>query len=112
MRKLTFGACALAALAIACAPASLRAQSPAPLTFEVASIKLSAPPDPANPLTMVPMVLPGANGSIRATNVPLRLLVRAAYKLEDEQLIGGPPWQLSTKFDITAKPEDGAVATE
>jgi uncharacterized protein (TIGR03435 family) len=58
------------------------------------------------------MVAPGANGAIRATNVPLRLLIRAAYKLEDEQITGGPPWQLSTKFDITAKPGDGAVATE
>lgn len=97
-------------LALAAASPSLRAQ--APPTFEVASIKLSAPPDPANPLTMVPMMAPGANGAIRASNLPLRLLIRAAYKLEDEQIIGGPPWQLSTKFDITAKPEDGAIATE
>ena len=61
---------------------------------------------------MVPMLLPGSGGSIRATNLPLRLLVRAAYKLEDDQIIGGPPWQLSSKFDITAKPEDGAVVSE
>jgi len=94
------------------ASSALHAQSPAPLTFEVASIKPSAPPDPSNPLTMVPMLLPGSGGSIRATNLPLRLLVRAAYKLEDDQIIGGPPWQLSSKFDITAKPEDGAVVSE
>lgn len=99
-------------LALASVPASLWAQAPKPLTFEVASIKPSAPPDPANPISMVPMVVPGANGAIRATNVPLRILVRAAYKLEDEQIIGGPPWQLSSKFDITAKPEDGAVVSE
>jgi uncharacterized protein (TIGR03435 family) len=99
-------------VALASAPAWLQAQSPAPLTFEVASIKPSAPPDPANPLSLVPMMVPGANGAIRGTNVPLRLLIRAAYRLEDDQVIGGPPWQLSAKFDITAKPEDGAVATE
>ena len=99
-------------LAIGAASSALHAQSPAPLAFEVASIKPSAPPDPSNPLTMVPMLLPGTGGSIRGTNLPLRLLVRAAYKLEDEQIIGGPAWQLSSKFDITAKPEDGAVATE
>jgi len=92
--------------------ASASAQSAAPPTFEVASVKPSAPPDPSNPLTMVPMMIPGADGSIRASNLPLRLLVRAAYKLEDEQIIGGPPWQLSAKFDITAKTADGAVATE
>jgi uncharacterized protein (TIGR03435 family) len=42
----------------------------------------------------------------------LRLLIRVAYKLEDEQIVGGPPWQLSAKFDITAKPADGAAVTE
>lgn len=108
MRK-TFAAVALLALA---STASVLAQAPKPLTFEVASVKPSAPPDPANPMTMVPMLIPGTGGSIRATNLPLRLLIRAAYKVEDEQIIGGPPWQLSSKFDITAKPEDGAVATE
>ena len=108
MRK-TFAAIALLALA---STGSVLAQAPKPLTFEVASVKPSAPPDPANPITMVPMLIPGSGGSIRATNLPLRLMIRAAYKVEDEQIIGGPPWQLSSKFDITAKPEDGAVATE
>lgn len=108
MRK-TFAAVALLALA---STDSVLAQAPKPLTFEVASVKPSAPPDPANPITMVPMLIPGSGGSIRATNLPLRLMIRAAYKVEDEQIIGGPPWQLSSKFDITAKPEDGAVATE
>jgi uncharacterized protein (TIGR03435 family) len=105
----TFAAAALLALA---STGSVLAQAAKPLTFEVASVKPSAPPDPANPMTMVPMLLPGSGGSIRATNLPLRLLIRAAYKVEDEQIIGGPTWQLSSKFDITAKPEDGAVATE
>jgi uncharacterized protein (TIGR03435 family) len=112
MKKLVFAARFGVMFALASAPVVLGAQSPAPLTFEVASIKLSPPPDPSNPLSMIPMVVPGANGAIRATNVPLKLLIRAAYRLEDDQVTGGPPWQLSTKFDITAKPEDGAVATE
>ena len=105
----------LAAVAVATVlttSATVLAQAPAPLTFEIASVKPSAPPDPANPMTMVPMMLPGAGGAVRATNLPLRLLIRAAYKVEDEQIVGGPPWQLSAKFDITAKPPDGAVATE
>jgi uncharacterized protein (TIGR03435 family) len=110
MRKVGFAA-AVTLLAIASVP-PLKAQSPASLAFEVASIKPSAPPDPGNVLTMVPMLVPGGNGAIRATNLPLRLLIRAAYKLDDDQIIGGPPWQLSSKFDITAKPEDGAIATE
>jgi len=111
MKRLALAAAA-SVLALAAASTSLHAQAPAPLTFEVVSIKVSAPPDPTNPLTMVPMIAPGGNGAIRASNLPLRLLIRAAYKVEDEQIVGGPPWQLSTKFDITAKPEDGAIATE
>jgi uncharacterized protein (TIGR03435 family) len=112
MKKIALAIATLTVLAIGLAPPSVHAQSPGPLSFEVASVKPSAPPDPANPLTMVPMMVPGAGGSIRANNLPLRLLIRAAYKLEDEQIIGGPTWQLSSKFDITAKPADGAVATE
>jgi uncharacterized protein (TIGR03435 family) len=112
MKKIALAIATLTVLAIGLAPPSVHAHSPGPLSFEVASVKPSAPPDPANPLTMVPMMVPGAGGSIRANNLPLRLLIRAAYKLEDEQIIGGPTWQLSSKFDITAKPADGAVATE
>jgi uncharacterized protein (TIGR03435 family) len=107
--------CAIAvatALVVASAAPPVLAQSSAPLVFEVASVKPSAPPDPGNPMTMVPMMVPGAGGAVRATNIPLRLLIRAAYKVEDEQIIGGPDWQLSAKFDINAKPQDGAVATE
>jgi uncharacterized protein (TIGR03435 family) len=108
----TFAAVAVGLVLVLVPTTSVLAQSPKPLTFEVASVKPSAPPDPGNTITMVPMMVPGADGSIRATNLPLRLLIRAAYKVEDEQIVGGPPWQLSSKFDITAKPEVGAVATE
>jgi len=93
MRKRTLAVCAVTAVVLGSASGVLRAQEAKPLTFEVASIKPSAPSDPANPLSMVPMLAPGANGSIRATNIPLRLLIRAGYKLEDEQIIGGPPWR-------------------
>src|SRR3954464_4133082 len=102
-------AAAVTVLAIASAPA-LTAQSPAPLTFEVASIKPSAPPDPANPLSMVPMLAPSGNGSIRASNLPLRLLVRAAYKLEDDQIIGGPPPQLSPHIHTPPQAQGGPSA--
>jgi uncharacterized protein (TIGR03435 family) len=78
-------------------------------TFEVASIKLSDPNN-TSPLAMIPMVLPQGPGRLSATNVPLRLLVRMAYQVQDFQIVGGPSWQLSQKFDIVAKADDVSAA--
>jgi len=82
---------------------------PAP-AFEVASVKPSSP-NSSSPLGMIPLVIPAPNGRLTATNVPLRLLVRMAYGVQDFQIDGGPSWQMSQRFDITAKAEDGAAAT-
>ena len=80
-------------------------------TFEVASIKLSDPNN-TSPLGMIPMVLPQGPGRLSASNVPLRLLVRMAYQVQDFQIVGGPSWQTSQKFDIVAKAADGLGATD
>jgi len=74
--------------------------------FEVASVKPSSP-NTSSPLGAIPMVIPAANGRFTATNVPLRLLVRMAYGVQDFQIDGGPSWQMSQRYDITAKAEDG-----
>ncbi len=87
---------------------SLHAQTPAAPpsaagpAFEVASVKPSNP-DPANPLSMMPRAMPQPGGRFVASNIPLRLLIRLAYEVQDFQISGGPPWMLSNKFDITAK---------
>src|SRR5215813_6466085 len=60
--------------------------------FEVASIKLSDP-NSTSPLGMIPMVVPQGPGRLSASNVPLRLLVRMAYQVQDFQIVGGPSWQ-------------------
>jgi len=77
--------------------------------FEVASIKLSDPNN-TSPLAMIPLVLPQGPGRLSATNVPLRLLIRMAYQVQDFQIVGGPSWQTSQKFDIVAKAEDSTAA--
>lgn len=69
--------------------------------FEVASVKPSDDSN-ASPIGPVPQVLP-APRAITLRNLPLRLLVRLAYQIEDFQLVGGPAWQTSKRFDITAK---------
>jgi uncharacterized protein (TIGR03435 family) len=76
--------------------------------FEVVSVKPSDP-NPRGPAA--PLVLPPVGGRFRATNAPLRLLVRTAYGLPDTRIVGGPSWQSSEKFDINAKIEDGFTGT-
>lgn len=83
------------------------AQSPG---FEVASIKPSNP-NPTGPLGAAPMVLP-ALGRLTAQNVTLRMLVMTAYQRQPFQLVGGPPWQNSDKFDINARAEDATATTD
>jgi uncharacterized protein (TIGR03435 family) len=101
------------AMALATAPA-LRAQAPVPAppaaaaSFEVASVKPSNP-DPSNPLSMVPMVMPQPGGRFTATNVQLRLLIQLAHEVQGFQVVGGPPALMTSKFDITAKAAGGAT---
>jgi uncharacterized protein (TIGR03435 family) len=78
--------------------------------FEVASIKPSNP-NPSGPLGATPMVLP-ALGRLTAMNVTLRMLVMAAYQKQPFQIVGGPEWQNSNKFDINAKAEDASLTTD
>jgi len=90
------------------ASANLGAQAPAATAFEVASVKPSnQTPDPTNPLSMIPMMMPQPGGRFTATNTPLRLLIMAAFELQQEaQLVGGPPALLATKYDINARMAD------
>ena len=65
--------------------------------FEVASIKPSNP-NPTGPLGATPFVLP-ALGRLTAQNTSLRMLVMAAYQKQPFQIVGGPPWFNSDKFE-------------
>ena len=48
------------------------------------------------------------NGGITATAVTLHFLIKSAYGLQDSQISGGPDWIRSEKYDIVAKPDEGA----
>jgi uncharacterized protein (TIGR03435 family) len=84
----------------------LAAQTTAPLTFEVASIK----PHNANDVRRPPQFLPG--GRFTSGGFPLRLLIALAWNLgpQSVRLSGGPPWIGSADgvFDIEAKAPQGA----
>jgi uncharacterized protein (TIGR03435 family) len=87
----------------------LGAQTPAAPAFEVASIKPSAPGDPANPLTMIPMAVPQPGGRFRATNFPLWALISTAWQLPDFRIVGGSKELMNVKYDIIAKAEGSAT---
>jgi uncharacterized protein (TIGR03435 family) len=86
-------------------PRPLRAQDPATgardPVFEVASVKANKSGDNRIGLGFQP------GGRFRATNVPLRELISAAYgtpqPLPAFQISGGPKWIESERFDIVAK---------
>lgn len=50
-------------------------------------------------------IRPLPNGRLTATNVTLRELILRAYGLHDSQLIGGPAWVASDRFDVLANTE-------
>ena len=92
-RTLAFRVATLLLLGSAAPHLSAQAQAPAPLAFEVASVKPSNPnPDPNNPLSMIGLMLPQPGGRFTATNTPLRMMLMTAFELQQEaQLVGGPP---------------------
>lgn len=98
---LVAGATAAVASLVVTGTARLRAQAPgaqAPTpSFEVASVK----PNKSGDQRVMLGIQPG--GRFTATNVPLRMLIRNAYQLQDFQLVGGPGWLTSDRFDVLAK---------
>jgi uncharacterized protein (TIGR03435 family) len=101
----------LAATGVALLAQAPPSQAPAAAQgFEVASVKPSNP-NPTGPLGATPMILP-ALGRLTAQNVTFRMLVMTAYNRQPFQIVGGPPWWNSNKFDITAKAEDGSATLD
>jgi uncharacterized protein (TIGR03435 family) len=91
---------ALVAVAIVVTLSSIRAQQK---TFEVASVK----PHEASQVTPTSMTAePG--GRFNARNIPLRLLIRTAYQIQDDQIVDAPAWIGTDRFDVAAKAEDGS----
>ena len=97
------------AIGVANAP-RLRAQaapaaSNALPVFEVASVKPSESKEPRVALQLQP------GGRVTAVNVPLSMLVRFSYGVQDFQVVGAPDWKESDRFDIAAKAEGNPQPT-
>jgi len=74
--------------------------------FEVASVL----PNTSGEMRVMMRVQPG--GAWEATNVTLESMIRLAYRIQESQLVGGPAWIYSDRFDIVAKSSPGAAAQE
>jgi uncharacterized protein (TIGR03435 family) len=74
-----------------------RAQAPsAAPTFDAASVKPNKEGGPSSV-----RVTPG--GMLSVTNNNLRNIIRNAWNITNDQIVGGPDWIDSDRFDITAK---------
>ena len=73
---------------------TLAAQQPAQPAFEVASIKRNL----SGETRIVQGLQPG--GRYVATNIPLRMLIMRAYRLLEFNLVGGPDWVNTERYDI------------
>jgi uncharacterized protein (TIGR03435 family) len=78
---------------------------PARLTFDVVSVKRSAPDAGGS------MVGDG-RGQYQAINVPLRVTITNAWNLRDHQIVGAPDWLARDRFDILAKEPEGTFTDE
>src|SRR5262245_49168896 len=76
-------------------------------TFEVASIKLHADAGPGDGVAGIQNI-PGSP-RMDMVGVTFRMLMAYAYAIRDFQIIGGPDWTNSERYDIQAKAEDGGV---
>jgi uncharacterized protein (TIGR03435 family) len=74
--------------------------------FEAASIKPSAP-QPMGTMRIGVQMLPG--GRISMTGVTVKIMIQQSYQVRDFQIVGGPSWMGSDRYDITAKPEGAAT---
>jgi uncharacterized protein (TIGR03435 family) len=68
--------------------------------FEVASVKVNKVSPPGMSIRTL------LGGRFSARNVPLNVLIRRAYGLQTYQIVGGPSWIVSDRFDIEARAPD------
>ena len=78
------------------------------LRFEVASIKRNT--GDAQKAFVLQRFLPG--GGFEGFNVTLGSVIRLAYGLQDFQMLGGPKWVDTDRFDIQVRGPQGAVESE
>jgi uncharacterized protein (TIGR03435 family) len=74
----------------------------APAVFEVATIKPSIPDRPGKVFTV-------KGRQVLTINTTANDLITFSYDLHARQIVGGPPWMESEKYDVTGQPESQGV---
>jgi len=87
-----------------CACAAVAQQAQAPPAFEVASVKVSAPPEGGR----IRVGCPPSPVTFRCDNTPLRSYLVQAYGVKAYQ-IDGPAWLDTERYDINARIPEGAA---
>ena len=77
----------------------------APPVFELATVKPSNPTQQGIGLTM-------RGREVITINTPLSFLIEFAYGLNSRQVIGGPPWMGTDKWDIVGRPQAEGVPND
>ena len=99
---------ALVLLSAVCSIVAVGQPKPAPLSFDVATIKQSPPMDPGKMMSgqiRVGMKIDGARAEFNFLS--LADLVCAAYKIKSHQL-SGPDWMKTVRWDVQATIPEGA----
>lgn len=100
MKTFALQTLALGVFAIAAVASSLQSQAPASrLSFEVASVKPSKSTGES--------AIDGSPNRFVATGIPLRFLMREAYGVRDFQILDGPDWINTDRWDIEGKAGEG-----
>src|SRR5688572_5488498 len=94
----------VAVLMLALEAAVSLAQTPDAPAFDVVSVR----PNVSGDEKTASYVQPG--GRYNAENMTLRMLMKTAYGVHDDQIAGGPGWIETERFDIVAKAEGYASA--
>ena len=55
-------------------------------------------------------VMEDRSGNLTGHNATLKNLIRMAYGVRDYQIIGGPAWMDSDRYEVVAKPRSRAVS--
>jgi len=99
----------LAAWVVFAAPllAQAPARIPPDLRFEVASLKPSLEQGPGGGIRPAP-----GGQRYQARNCPIKLMIQVAYRVKAEQIVGGPEWLSTDRFDMDAKAEKPSNADE
>jgi uncharacterized protein (TIGR03435 family) len=93
----------LAALLLAQAPARI----PPDLRFEVASLKPSTGQEQGGGIRPAP----GGQRYV-AVNCPIKLMIQVAFRVKGEQIVGGPRWLETDRFDMEGRAEKPSSADE